>query len=95
MVVCNVFKTEFISARQRLSSSNAVISLTVLRSCCPKIDCASSAFYKHGFPSRLIHRAAAQRLANELAGTTGCAPVNKPLSLGGDEAVRRSGAGVF
>jgi hypothetical protein len=36
----------------------------------------------HGFPSRLIHRAAAQRLSNELAGTTGCAPVSKPLSLG-------------
>jgi hypothetical protein len=30
-----------------------------------------------------VHRATAQRLSNEPAGTTGCAPVSKPLSLGG------------
>jgi hypothetical protein len=47
----------------------------------------SSRAYKHGFPSRLIHRAgqrsAAQRLSNEPAGTTGCAPVSTPLLLAG------------
>ena len=54
------------------------------------LDCSgwdSSRAYKHGFPSRLIHRAgqrsAAQRLSNEPAGTTGCAPVSTPLLLAG------------